>query len=280
MSAPGGTAAEGYLVQAMWQYSAFVLRPAQAARRLGVLGRHVEGVPPAPDGRAGLGPRFSRELEEPLMLSDKTEHDHLVAEFDRMGEVYEAYVRPFSTPIMDEAIAELGRYVRPDWRLLDAGCGAGREVCRMARLVPDGEVVGIDLAAGMVQAAWRSARAKGLDNTAFVQSDVGALPDLLDGQFDLAYSLLAHHHYPDPAAAARAIFRALRPGGIYAVIDPGPKWFNELSSPLAHWSDPGWIGFHSPDEFRALFAIAGFDNCSWVDLLPGFGMALAQKARA
>lgn len=280
MSAPGGQAAEGYLVQAMWQYASFVLRPAQAARRIGVLPRSVQGTPPQPSAKPGLGPRFSLELDGPLMLSEGTEHDHLVSEFDRMGEIYEAYVRPFSTPIMDEAVAELGRYLQPDWRLLDAGCGAGREACRMARLVPDGEVVGIDLAAGMVAAAFRSARAKGLDNTAFVQSDVGALPAMFDDQFDLAYSLLAHHHYPDPAAASRAIFKALRPGGLYAVIDPGPEWFNKLSSPLAAWADPGWMRFHNPDEFRALCALAGFVDCCWIPLLPGFGIAMARKPLA
>lgn len=277
MSAPGGMAAEGFLVQAMWQYASLVLRPAQAARRAGILPRSVQGKPPLPSLRAGLGPRFSLELDDPLMLAESTEHDHLVSEFDRMGEIYEAYVRPFSTPIMDEAVAELGRYMKPDWRLLDAGCGAGREACRMARLVPAGEVVGIDLAAGMVAAAFRSARAKGLDNTAFVQSDVGALPEMFDDQFDLAYSLLAHHHYPDPPAATRAIFRALRPGGLYTVIDPGPEWFNKLSSPLAAWADPGWMRFHSPDEFRALCAMAGFVDCSWIGLLPGFGIAMARK---
>lgn len=277
MTAPGGQFAEGVLVQAMWQYAALVLRPAQIAKRSGVVPRAVEGSLPSPLERPGLGPKFSRELTAPMMIGEATVHDHLVEEFDRMGEIYEAYVRPFSTPIMDEAVAELSRYLRPDWRLLDAGCGAGREACRMARLVPRGEVVGVDLAAGMVAAAHRSARAKGLDNTAFVQADVGDLPPLLNESFDLAYSLLAHHHYPEPEAAARGIYRCLRPGGLYAVIDAGPEWFTKLSSPLAAWADPGWIGFHTPDQFRSLCTLVGFSDCCWIGLLPGFGVALARK---
>jgi ubiquinone/menaquinone biosynthesis C-methylase UbiE len=277
VSAPGGLLAEGVLVQAMWQYAALVLRPAQTARRQGLWERSVVGTPPAPSGRPGLGPKFSLALNTSMMLDETSRHAHLVEEFDRMGETYEAYVRPFSTPIMDEAIAELSRHIRDDWRLLDAGCGAGREACRMARLVPRGEVVGIDLAAGMVRTAFRSARAKGLDNTAFIQADVGALPDLLTGEFDLAYSLLAHHHYPEPEAATRAIFRCLRPGGLYAVIDAGPDWFVESASPLAAWADPGWIGFHTPAQFRALHELVGFVECGWIGLLPGFGIALARK---
>ena len=93
----------------------------------------------------------------------------------------------------------------------------------MARLVPAGEVVGVDLAAGMVRAAHRAARAAGLDHCAFFQADVTELPAAFDGAFDLVYNSLAHHHYPDPSAAAAAILRALRPGGIYCVVDPGSE---------------------------------------------------------
>jgi len=172
----------------------------------------------------------------------------------------------------------LERWLPPDARVLDAGCGAGRELQRVARRVPSGEVVGIDLAAGMVTAAWRDARAHGLTNVAFVQSDVGELPEAFAGAFDLVYSSLAHHHYPEPGAATTSIHRVLRPGGVYCVVDPGPAWFNRMSAPLARWGDPGWIGFHTPDEFRRLFAGAGFARTAWVELLPGFGLAVGQRA--
>ncbi len=126
MSAPGGPFAEGLLVQAMWQYAAFVLRPTQVARQQGLWQRSVTGEPPEPTGRGGLGPKFSLTLATSMMLDEANPHLHLVEEFYRMGETYEAYVRPFSTPIMDEAVSELSRYMRDDWRLLDAGCGSGR----------------------------------------------------------------------------------------------------------------------------------------------------------
>jgi SAM-dependent methyltransferase len=100
---------------------------------------------------------------------------------------------------------------------------------------------------------------------------------VFDEQFDVVYNSLAHHHYPEPARAAAAIRRALRTGGVYCVVDPGPAWFNALSGPLAGWADPGWIGFHSPAEFRALFLDAGFRRASWCEVLPGFGVAIGQK---
>jgi SAM-dependent methyltransferase len=277
--APGGAAAEGALVAAMWSWASRVLYPTQHLRRSGLLPLPVvQGEPPIDVPCPGLGPHFSRLNDRPVLLEQETEHDHLVVEFDRMAEVYDAFVRPFSTPIFDEALEQIAPYVRPDARALDAGCGAGRELRRMAQLVPDGEVVGVDLAAGMVNAAWMDARSHGLANCAFYQSDVGALPEVFRDGFDIVYNSLAHHHYPDPPRAASAIHGVLRPGGIYCVVDPGPAWFNALSGPVAAWADPGWIGFHSPDEFRALFLGAGFARFSWCEVLPGFGVAIGQKS--
>ena len=278
MSALGGVFAEGVLVQAMHLYSALVFAPYKKAKDAGSLKRTTEGELPIPFERNGMGRHFSDHYDKPVLLGHATENDSLVEEFDRMGEIYDAYVRPFSTPIMDEAVAEMSNYLRTDFRILDAGCGAGREVCRMSQLVPDGEVVGIDLAAGMVNAAFMAARAKGFDNTAFFQSDVGDLPKAFHGKFDLVYSSLAHHHYPDPPAATAQIFQALRPGGYYMVVDAGPEWFVKSSSDLALWADPGWIGFHTPKQFMTLFLNAGFASAGWIDLLPGFGIACAQKA--
>jgi SAM-dependent methyltransferase len=270
---------QAYLAGALWWYAGSVLYPARALKRAGVsvvgepVGDEPEGLP-----RPGLGPHFSVGAPPPVLLAGATEHDHLVEEFDRMAEVYDLVVKPFSTPIFDEALATLGRFLAPDCRILDTGCGPGRELRRLARLVPEGEAVGVDLAAGMVNVADAAARAAGLDNCAFFQADVGDLPRSFTGKFDLVYNSLAHHHYPDPAAAAASVLRCLRPGGIYCVVDPGPAWFNTLSAPVARRTDPGWIGFHTPERFRELLGNAGFARTWWVPLLPGFGAAIGQKA--
>jgi ubiquinone/menaquinone biosynthesis C-methylase UbiE len=271
-------AAEAYLVGWLWWYSASVLYPARLLRLGGV---SVVGGPlgeqPVDLPQPGLGRRFSNENSEPILLDEPSEHDHLVEEFDELAEFYELLVRPFSTPIFDEALRVMGRYLAPDSRVLDAGCGPGRELCRVAALLPQGEAVGVDLAAGMVDVAHAAALERGLDNCAFFQADVGSLPRRFDRGFDLVYSCLAHHHYPDPAAAAANVLRCLRPGGVYCVIDPGPAWFNALSAPLARFADPGWIGWKTPEEFRALLDGAGFVRTCWIPLLPGFGIAIGQK---
>jgi len=268
-------------VGALWWYSASVLYPARLLKRRGVgLVGDPEGDEPVALPRPGLGRRFSGQLDGPLLLDRPSEHLGLVEEFDELADFYEILVRPFSTPIFDEALAVIGRYFAPDSRVLDVGCGPGREARRVAGLVPDGEVVGVDLAAGMVEVADTRARERGLDNCAFVQADVGDLPPRFDGAFDVVYSSLAHHHYPSPFAAAAGVLRCLRPGGVYCVVDPGPAWFNTLSAPLGRFADPGWIGWKTPEEFRSLMQEAGFVRSCWVPLLPGFGVAIGQKHAA
>jgi ubiquinone/menaquinone biosynthesis C-methylase UbiE len=270
--------AQATLAASMWWYSATVFQPLQAMRRLGLLPPpRMSGDWPLQRTGAGLGPHFSLKHPRPVMLQQPTKNDALIEEFDRMAEVYDLYVKPFSTPIFDEALSVIRPLIDDAARVLDAGCGAGRELERMARLVPRGEVVGIDLAAGMVNAAYRSARAHGLRNTAFFQSDVSEPPDVFDEQFDVVYNSLAHHHYPDPPAATRAIFRVLRPGGLYCVIDPGPAWFTATAGPISRWADPGWIGFHTPAQFRALFLQTGFQRFASAEVLPGFCVSIGQK---
>ena len=270
--------AEAQLVGVLWGYAASVLYPAKALKRGGVgVGRPVgeapEGLP-----RHGAGRHFSADANGPVLLAGPARNGHLVEDFDRLASFYELLVRPFSTPIFDEALEVIRGYLSPDSRVLDVGCGPGREVRRVARLVPRGEVVGVDLAAGMVAAAHRSTRGRGLENCAFFQADAGALPGAFAETFDLVYSSLAHHHFPDPSAAATSVLRSLRPGGVYCVIDPGPAWFNTLSAPLGRYADPGWIGWKTPEEFRLLLGDAGFARMCWIPLLPGFGLAVGQKA--
>lgn len=267
------------LVAAMWWYAAGVLYPAQALKRAGFpVSNGLTGEPPQDTPQPGAGPFFSRGNPNPVLLSKPAAHGHLVEEFDRIAEVYAEFVEPFSRPIFDEALALISTHLSPDARVLDAGCGPGRELLRVARLVPRGEVVGVDLAAAMVNSAHRAAHAAGLDNTAFFQADVAELPQAFEEKFDLCYSCLAHHHYPQPAAAAAAIVRCLRPGGLYCVVDPGPAWYNALSDPVARRGDPGFVGFHTPEGFRELLRRGGFVRTCWFDLLPGFGLAIGQKA--
>jgi SAM-dependent methyltransferase len=78
-------------------------------------------------------------------------------------------------------------------RLLDIGCGSGELTTRVAGLVPDGHVVGLDGSASMIDGASTRAAA----NQSFVLGPAQGLGELLAGRrFDGVYSRAALHWVP------------------------------------------------------------------------------------
>ncbi len=104
------------------------------------------------------------------------------------------------------------RAVQPGGSILDIGCGAGREAIGFARA--GFQVVGIDIAPAMVEAARRNARRLGLTIDFRVQSatDAGELADRYDGAFFSG----SFQHIPGRALRVdtlRRIGRSLKPDG-------------------------------------------------------------------
>lgn len=106
--------------------------------------------------------------------------------------------------------------------VLEIGSGPGELALEIARRLPGGEVVGIDLAEAMVARATELARAERLDKRVrFDLADAAALP-LADGSFDVAVSTLSLHHWSDPATVFTEIARVLRPDGVALIYDLRP----------------------------------------------------------
>jgi ubiquinone/menaquinone biosynthesis C-methylase UbiE len=265
-----------YLGQ-LWLYSLAVLYPAQALKRLAVFAKTSVGKYPLVAQTQGEGQLYCREYREPVYLDRDSANRDSVSEFDRGAELYETVVVPFTRPVHEEALALMRRLLPPAARVLDLGCGPGTELFRVAEWVPEGEVVGIDLSAEMVAAAWAGAQQRGLRNTAFFQADVTSLPLDFAGRFDAVHCSFAFHHYADPIGALREMHRVLNRTGKAFVIDGGTWWANLISSPFAKWGDPGWVGFHTGEEFRGLFRAAGFSDFYWEELLPGIGICVGSK---
>jgi SAM-dependent methyltransferase len=252
------------LIAGMWLYALVVLLPIRMARRRAALA----SLPPG-----GLGIRFSREGPVPRASASPIGE----AAFDAAAHDYERWVGPFADPIFAEAMAMIGDDLARGSRVLDVGCGPGTALRRVARLLLEGEVVGVDLSLEMLQVAHERVRAARLSNVALYQADVTRLPESFEGAFDLAYSCLVHHHLGDQLAAVRSIARALRPGGAYAAIDATGRWLTTLAAPLAKAADPGWVGFPSRDVLVALLATAGLARVRWLPLAPGVGMAIGWR---
>ncbi len=112
----------------------------------------------------------------------------------------------------------------PSPSVLEIGPGPGEVAVRLARLVPDLRLVGLDIDPSMVALAGARAERAGVDDRVrFVVGDVAAMP-FDAASFDLVVSSFSAHHWPDGAMAFAEIRRVLCPGGRAIVYDLPDGW--------------------------------------------------------
>lgn len=92
--------------------------------------------------------------------------------------------------------------------VLDVGCGSGWLSRRLAKLVPAGRIVGMDISDEMIRVARRTSSEQ--ENVLFVSGEVAMIP--WEGNFFThAISVESSYYWPDPAVGLKEIFRVLRP---------------------------------------------------------------------
>jgi len=105
---------------------------------------------------------------------------------------------------------------RPGMHVLDLACGPGTLTVRLAALVsPDGDVVGVDLADGMLELA----RSAALPNARFLQMDMEDL-SFDDHVFDAATCGHGLQFAPNLGRALSEANRVLKPGARFAASVP------------------------------------------------------------
>ncbi|MER6423335.1 methyltransferase domain-containing protein [Streptomyces sp. NPDC001137] len=120
----------------------------------------------------------------------------------------------------EDALDDLG--IQPGWQVLDAGCGSGAFLPRIAELVgPQGGISALDLAAESAERA--AERMRGHPARAPLEVRQGSVLELpyADGTFDAVWCANTTQ-YLDDGQLARALAelrRVTRPGGLVAVKD-------------------------------------------------------------
>jgi SAM-dependent methyltransferase len=114
--------------------------------------------------------------------------------------------------VLDGVVADLG--LPPRARILDAGCGSGRNMVELARY---GVVTGIELSETSV------ALARERDAGEVILGSVLDMP-FADDSYDLAVSLDVIEHLEDDLAALRELRRTVTPGGALLVTVPAYQW--------------------------------------------------------
>lgn len=102
---------------------------------------------------------------------------------------------------------------RPNLRLLDAGCGPGSITISLAKYVPSGHIIGIDLSEAVLEKAQQATKDAGVTNVSFQRAGVYELP-FQDESFDVIHTHQAVAHFKEHVRAIKELLRVLRPGGI------------------------------------------------------------------
>jgi ubiquinone/menaquinone biosynthesis C-methylase UbiE len=165
-----------------------------------------------------------RELAVQALSSVEGGYDLLAPKFDHT---------PFRTPdsLLDAtggALRSLGSFDRG----LDVCCGTGAGI-RVLGSLCQGSVTGVDFSTGMLAQARRAH-----PDAQWIRADARALP--FASGFDLAVSFGALGHFlpAERPALFAGVYRALRPGGVFAFPVGAPR--PSRRSGTGHWPGSTW----------------------------------------
>lgn len=167
--------------------------------------------------------------------------------------------------------------VHKDLKVLDLGCGDGNTALPAARLRAD--VLGVDIASNLIEAARNRAEQENLANCRFQEGDASNLSDLADDSFDLVMSIFGAMFAPKPFDVAKEMVRVTRPGGRIIManwIPNDPTLIAQILKISSAYTPPPPDGFISPvtwgieSSVTERFVAAGisenqisFDQDSW-----------------
>lgn len=132
-------------------------------------------------------------------------------------------------------------------QVLDLGCGDGTTAVPAAQRGAD--VLGVDIAANLVESGNARARELGLTNLTFQEGDATDLSELEDERFDLVISMFGAMFAPKPFDVAKEMVRVTKPGGRIVMgnwIPGDPTLVAQILKISSSYVPPPPEGFVSP----------------------------------
>ena len=185
--------------------------------------------------------------------------------YNRLAKFFVLFEWLFLLPrgIRRRAVSRLD--LKPGARVLEVGCGTGRNLAHLVQAVgAQGHVYGVDLSEGMLQEARELAAKADWHNVTLIQADAAcyALPELVDGViFSLSYAVIPKHR-----EALRRAWEHLRPGGYAVIMDARlpSGLLGKLLRPFVVWTSRATVlgnpDIRPWDELRELTGVVGYEE--------------------
>lgn len=179
--------------------------------------------------------------------------------YDLIAHRYDEPGRDYNTdPNLVKFLSERTDDHTDSLRILDIGCGTGKQLTANYNDFPEMPMTGLDLFHGMLQQARKRCKA-----IKWIQGDSTA-PPFGNNSFDYITNQFSYHHVRDKNRMMTSIFRILKPNGRFVITNLDP------------WAMPGWIlytwfptsrqrdlsDFLPVDELTDLMQKTGFCNVS------------------
>jgi ubiquinone/menaquinone biosynthesis C-methylase UbiE len=191
----------------------YALPPEHAICLTGETSANLAQMSPAMTFFAGFVPDVVRTFREGGGIPYERYRPEFTELMDKMNRyTYDEFLVEAYLPAADGLVERLGEGIR----VADLGCGTGHCINLMAKAFPASTFVGFDLADDAIDAARKEAETMGLSNASFEVRDVRQLPT---NAFDLVTAFDAIHDQADPAAVLRGAYEALRPNGVFLMVD-------------------------------------------------------------
>ncbi len=189
---------------------------------------------------------------------------------------YAAHMEKFSF-MYNDFLAAL-KDLNPCQTMLEIGAGTGLLTYRMAQKFPSAKITALEISPFMAECGKDYLAKKGVgERVDWVVGDAGN-PEVLSslGKFDLVYSGLALHHFPEAGEPLKRFYDAVADGGAMAILDLRRVWW-------LYWV-PSKEGFFTsikasylPKELRAILKNNGMGHAEVRRLFPFLMMVKVQK---
>lgn len=169
------------------------------------------------------------------LTTRRVDYDQIAPLYDEPGRDYDP------DPDLSRFLKRKSRKAFSALRLLDTGCGTGKQLAADRAAFDGLALVGLDLFHGMLQQARRRCAAVG-----WIQGDC-MRPPFADASFDYITNQFSYHHVPDKVRLISETYRILKPGGRFVITNLDP------------WSMRDWIVYRYFPTSR---------ECDLADFLP------------